>query len=747
MFEPADVLAGLNENQRRAATHQPGPLLVLAGAGTGKTRTLVARAAWLRAQGVPAPRILLLTFTRRAADDMLARVSPRGTRPADRVCGGTFHAVAHQIIRAHAESFSLPPAFSVIDPPDMTDLMDAARAEHGLVGTQRRAPRASVCADIYTRCVNTHAKVSEVIEAQFPWCEDFADQLGSLFRGYVAHKRQHGLVDFDDLLLLWRAALADPAAGPVLRGMFDAVLVDEYQDVNAVQADIVRLLRPDGQGLTCVGDDAQAIYAFRGADPAHLRALAGDYPELTVVRLAANYRSRDAVLRLANVVRPQSPGLELELHAERGPGATPQLVRCHDEATQAREICTRVLAAHEAGVDLHGQAVLMRAAGHSDLLEVELSVRGIPFVKYGGLRFTEAAHVKDFLAAARIVANPADDIAWFRVLRLHEGIGPVHAGRAIQALGLGEPGPAGPAPDGARPGGPSPDRAPRGGTGPDGARLDGPGLDGAQPDGARPDGRGLDGTRHGGTGPDGPGEPGTRLGLPGPLDRWADAAGAIPPRARDAVTATLKALAGAAALERTGDRATAILAALDAPLRDRYPDAGVRLNDLERLADAAASRPSLHDALVELALDPPVSAADLAGPPRLDEDFLVLSTIHSAKGLEWPVVHLLHLVDGAVPSDMALGSPEGLAEERRLFYVAVTRARDQLYLYAPLRMHHHRMAADDRHGYGQLTRFLTPAALAQCETVEATPPQPVVPKIGPLASTIDSALDSLFGPA
>jgi DNA helicase-2/ATP-dependent DNA helicase PcrA len=378
------------------------------------------------------------------------------------------------------------------------------------------------------------------------------------------------------------------------------------------------------------------------------------------------------VLRLANAVRPQSPGLELELHAERGPGATPQLVRCHDEATQAREICTRVLAAHEAGVDLRGQAVLMRAAGHSDLLEVELSVRGIPFVKYGGLRFTEAAHVKDFLAAARIVANPADDIAWFRVLRLHEGIGPVHARRVIDAL---------------------------------------------------------------------------RLADPGALDRVADAVAMVPPRARDAVAATLKALAGAAALERTGDRATAILAALDAPLRDRYPDAGVRLNDLERLADAAASRPSLHDALVELALDPPVSASDLAGPPRLDEDFLVLSTIHSAKGLEWPVVHLLHLVDGAVPSDMALGSPEGLAEERRLFYVAVTRARDQLYLYAPLRMHHHRMSADDRHGYGQLTRFLTPAALAQCETVEATPPQPVVPKIGPLASTIDSALDSLFGPA
>jgi DNA helicase-2/ATP-dependent DNA helicase PcrA len=672
MFEPAGLLDGLNEDQCQAVTHQGGPLLVLAGAGTGKTRTLVARAAWLRAQGVPASRILLLTFTRRAADDMLARVTPAGAAAADRVCGGTFHAVGHQIIRAHAESFSLPPAFSVIDPPDVTDLMDAARAEHGLVGTRRRAPRAATCADIYTRCVNTHATVKQVTTASFPWAVEYEAELGSLFRGYVAHKRQHGLVDFDDLLLLWRAALADPAAGPVLRGMFDAVLVDEYQDVNAVQADIVRLLRPDGQGLTCVGDDAQAIYAFRGADPAHLRELGEHYPDLQVVRLGRNYRSKTAVLTLANTVRPQSPGLELALTSDRGPGSRPQLVRCHDEATQAREICARVLAAHEAGVDLREQAVLMRAAGHSDVLEVELSVRGIPFIKYGGLRFTEAAHVKDFLAAARVVANPADDIAWFRVLRLHEGVGPVHAGRVVDAL---------------------------------------------------------------------------RLPEADPLGRWAEAAAAIPAKYREAVTATLAALAGAAALEKTADRATAILAALDAPLRGRYPDAGVRLNDLERLADAAATRPSLHDALVELALDPPVSASDLAGPPRLDEDYLILSTIHSAKGLEWPVVHLMHLVDGAVPSDMALGSPEGLAEERRLFYVAVTRARDELYLYAPLRMHLHRMSADDRHGYAQLTRFLTPAAQAVCEPVEAIPPEPLLPTIGPLSATVDAALDSLFGPA
>src|SRR5580698_6131296 len=511
------ALAGLNDEQRAAATHQGGPLLILAGAGTGKTGTLVARAAWLREQGVPASRILLLTFTRRAADDMLARARPADAPAAERIWGGTFHAIAHRIIRAHAESFALPPAFSVIDPADVADVLDTLRAEHDLVGTRRRAPRAAACADIYTRCVNTGTPVAKVVAASYPWCADFVAQLGGLFRAYGAHKRAHGLVDFDDLLLLWRAAMADPAAGPALSGLFDAVLVDEYQDVNAVQAEIVRLLRPDGDGLTCVGDDAQAVYGFRGADPEHLRALAGAYPGLTVIRLVRNYRSKDSVLRLANTVRPQSDGLELELTGVRGTGLTPQLVRCYDEATQAREIAAKVLDAHECGRMLREQAVLVRAAHHSDVLEVELTARGIPFVKYGGLRFTEAAHVKDFMAAARIVANPADDLAWFRLLRLHEGIGPAIARRIV---------------------------------------------DGLQP------------------------------ADPRPFERWPAAVDTVPARYRSAVAATLTALAGAADLERTADRAVAILAALADPLKARYPDYTARIADLERLADAASSRPS-----------------------------------------------------------------------------------------------------------------------------------------------------------
>ena len=688
MFDENAVLDGLNEQQRRAATQHGGPLLVLAGAGTGKTRTLVARAAWLHgSQGVPASRILLLTFTRRAASDMLARAAAwfdgslqgiQGIQGTGRICGGTFHAIAHKIIRQHAESFSLPPQFTILDQGDATDLLDVLRPDHGLDGTGQRAPRAAACADIYTRCVNTGRPVSEVVTAGFPWCKPFTAQLAALFRAYTARKRARNLLDFDDLLLLWQAALADPTAGPVLRGMFDAVLVDEYQDVNAVQASIVRLLQPDGKQLTCVGDDAQAIYGFRGADPAHLRQLTADYPGLDIVRLDRNYRSRQGILGLANVIRPSSPGLDLRLSGDRGPGMAPLLVRCHDEATQAREICARVLEAHEDGAALRDQAVLVRAAHHSDMLEIELSARKVPYVKFGGLRFTDTAHVKDFVAAARIIVNPADELAWFRLLRLHEGIGPAHARRILDALN--------------------------------------PGGGGAAP-------------------PDG----------------WAPAVevvGSAPARSRRALTATLGRLADAAQPvaggQIAGGQATAVLALLDPLIRARYPDATARISDLQRLADAAAAQPSLHDVLAELTLDPPVSSSDLAGPPRLDEDYLTISTIHAAKGLEWPIVHLPHLVDGAIPSDMALGDPGGLAEEHRLFYVAVTRARDHLYLYAPQRLHVHRRGRDDRHGFGQLTRFLDDEALAACESVTAAPLVPVLPAVGSLATKVDAALGALW---
>ncbi len=669
MFDHGDILDGLNEQQRRAVTHECGPLLVLAGAGTGKTRTLVARAAWLRdSQGLSPSRILLLTFTRRAASDMLSRAASAGNRPAERICGGTFHAIAHKIIRQHAESFSLPPQFTILDQADTTEILDVLRPDHGLAEVGQRAPRAGTCADIYTRCVNTGRPVSEVVAASFPWCVPFTSELAGLFRAYTVRKRARHLLDFDDLLLLWQAALADRAAGPVLRGMFDAVLVDEYQDVNTVQASIVRLLQPDGKQLTCVGDDAQAIYGFRGADPAHLRQLTADYPGLEIVRLDRNYRSRQGVLDLANVIRPSAPGLGLTLSGDRGPGVPPLLVRCHDEATQAREICARILGSVEDGAALRDQAVLVRTGHHSDILEIELSARKIPYVKFGGLRFTDTAHVRDFLAVARVLANPADDLAWFRLLRLHDGIGPSHAHRVLAIVASGQ------------------DVSPQ---------------------------------------------------------DWPQAAEAAPARSRRTLTVTLGGLA-AAASGPAAAQAEAVLTILDPLVRARYPDATARLADLRRLADAAAAQPTLHDALAELTLDPPVSSSDLAGPPRLDEDYLTISTIHAAKGLEWRIVHVPHLVDGALPSDMALGDPDGLAEEHRLFYVALTRARDHLYLYAPLRLHLHRRGRDDRHGFGQLTRFLDRDALAACDNATVAAPTAVLPALGPISVQVDTALGSLW---
>jgi DNA helicase II / ATP-dependent DNA helicase PcrA len=385
------------------------------------------------------------------------------------------------------------------------------------------------------------------------------------------------------------------------------------------------------------------------------------------------------VLDLANLIRPSAPGLDLTLTGDRGPGVPPLLVRCHDEATQAREICARILESVEDGAALRDQAVLVRTGHHSDILEIELGARKIPYVKFGGLRFTDTAHVRDFLAAARIVANPADDLAWFRLLRLHDGVGPGHARRVLEVL--------------------DPDTS--------GQQL--------------------------------------------PPEDWPQAAEAVPARARPALTVTLGQLAAVAGDRTVGQpaaaQAEAIVTILDPLIRARYPDAAARLADLRRLADAAAAQPSLHDALAELTLDPPVSGSDLAGPPRLDEDYLTISTIHAAKGLEWPVVHVPHLVDGALPSDMALGDPGGLAEEHRLFYVALTRARDHLYLYAPLRLHHHRRGRDDRHGYGQLTRFLHPDALAACDNTAVgpmTPPAPVLPVTGPIRVQVDAALGSLW---
>jgi DNA helicase-2/ATP-dependent DNA helicase PcrA len=642
---------GLNNEQLAAASHRGGPLVIVAGAGTGKTRTLTARVARLLADGVDPARILLLTFTRRAAADMLARAAALcGERRAThRLWGGTFHAVAHRLVSLHADTLGLPAQVSVVDQTDARDLMDLLRHDYGLAGTGQRFPRADTLVDAYSRAVNTGVPARTVIAQQYPWCEPHTPAVLELFRGYTSRKRAGGLLDFDDLLLAWRSLLTDATVGPVLCGRWDHVLVDEYQDVNQVQVDIVRLLRPTGAGLTVVGDDAQAIYGFRGAHAAHLTALAGTFPDTTVLRLERNFRSRQPILDLANLVRPVSDGLAVQLRTDRADecGRRPGLLRCYDAAAEARRVADTVLEAVEAGVRLRDQAVLMRTGHHSDLLEIELTARRVPFVKFGGLKFLEAAHVKDFVAGLRLLDNPADEIAWFRLLRLHDGIGPARARDLLAVLD------------------------------PAGGAVE---------------------TRH------------------------PEAVAATPAMARTKLAATLTGLTAARAQPVTAARAEAILATLRPLLIRRYPDHPARLADLDRLLAAAQAAPTLADYVADLTLDPPASTGDLAGAPGLDEDYLVLSTVHSAKGLEWDRVHVIGLVDGAFPSDMALTGVAGLSEEERLFYVAVTRARDQLTLYTPLRMPHQRHSNGDRHSLAPASRFLTDQALTVLDVSEADPP-------------------------
>ncbi|HYM55718.1 MAG TPA: ATP-dependent helicase [Solirubrobacteraceae bacterium] len=668
----------LNAAQRTAATHAGGPLLILAGAGTGKTTTLCARVAWLLVEGVAAERILLLTFTRRAAREMVQRMrvlAERTVPNAGRVLGGTFHSVAHRMVRLHASSLGLSPGFGVLDAGDGADLLDLVRQEQGHAARRRRFPRAQTMLDIYSRTVNAQTPLAEVLAESFPWCEEHGDALAEVFLAYGARKRALGLLDLDDLLLHWRALAADEAIGGRMADSFDHVLVDEYQDVNGLQVDIVESLRAERRGLTVVGDDFQAIYGFRAASARHILEFPERFTDARTVTLERNYRSTGPILAVANAVSAQDRlGFPKELWTERDGGRPPELVFPRDEAEQAGEVCERVLAAREEGMELRAQAVLFRTGHDSDMLELELARRGIPFVKYGGLRYLEAAHVKDLVAALRLTDNPADEVSWFRLLQLLDGVGPARARRVLDAL-----------------------RAPGGGA------------------------------------PE--------------LSRWPAAAAHVPEDSREHAATVIDALAhaGAGTDANAGAQVERLCAALAPLIRLRYADGAMRIADLDALAAAARGAGSVRDFVSELVLDPPASSADLAGPPHLDEDYLVLSTVHSAKGLEWEAVHLIAAYDGNFPADMSAGSEEGIAEERRLLYVALTRARRRLHVYVPFRYYHRPHGHDDAHGYGKASRFLTDS-VQRLFAVTRTAETPA-PDVGgtPPRRRIEVSVDALFG--
>ena len=627
-------LEELNKAQRKAVCHGDGPLLVVAGAGSGKTRTLAYRVAYLTANGVDPGRILLLTFTRRAAEQMLRRaeaIVSRGGRKNGRVWGGTFHSVASRLLRIYAKSAGLRADFTVMDRGDAEDLMGVVRHKLGLDGREKRFPRKRTCLAIYSSCVNGSQSLSDVVDSHFPWCSEWKKVLKKLFLGYVSRKQENNVLDFDDLLLYLANLLDEEEMADRIGGRFDHVLVDEYQDTNPVQATILRGLRGRNRNIMVVGDDAQSIYSFRGATVDNMFDFPAHFEGTSIVTLEQNYRSVAPILEVTNrLVAEAEEKYSKNLWSTRRSDQRPLLVTCPDEAGQDEYIVKKVLEHYEEGIPLRQQAVLFRAARLSNSLEVELSRRGIPFHKYGGLKFLEAAHIKDLLGFLRIAENPRDEIAWFRVLQLIDGIGPATAAKIFAHVGDHD----------------------------------------------------SDATS---------------------IDSFL-----APPAGRGGIGAFARLFGHLGLHSRGPARDVERVRRTYEPFLERhYENPAPRLHDLENLEQIATRYRSRRRFLVDLQLDPPASTSDLAGPPKKDEDWLVLSTIHSAKGCEWDVVYLIHAADGCLPSDMSTGSDKEIDEERRLAYVAMTRARDFLYVTWPLRYYVGWHPHSDRHGYAQLCRFFS----------------------------------------
>ena len=650
----------LNEAQRAAArfgeraggAFRSGPLLIIAGAGTGKTNTLAHRVAHLVLEGVSPERILLLTFTRRAALEMTRRAQrivgevtaeKAGSAAVKLPWSGTFHSIANRLLRRHSKRVGLEANFSVLDRGDAADLMDLVRHELGLSRAEKRFPRKDTCLAIYSHRVNTQGALAGTLGALFPWCADWEEELTRLYRAYVEKKLAHQALDYDDLLLYWDAMMAEADLAREIGDPFEHVLVDEYQDTNVLQARILKALRPDGSGVTVVGDDAQSIYSFRAATVENILGFPAQYaPAAAVVALEENYRSTQGVLDAANSVIAQGERqYRKTLKARRGRGERPRYVTVADDQGQAGYVVARVLDARERGVLLRRQAVLFRSSHHSDVLELELVRRNIPYVKYGGLKFLEAAHVKDLLSVLRWAENPKNRVAAFRALQLLPGIGPAGAERCcmhLEASGYAW-------------------RALAGFAAPPLAADDWPAFAGLMTSLAVPEG--------------------PWQGQVGRVREWFE------PH-----------------LERI------------------YDSAQVRAGDLVQLERIAHQFATREQFLTELALDPPRASGDLSGAPLLDEDYLVLSTIHSAKGQEWDAVYLLNVADGNFPSEFSTGRPELIEEERRLLYVAMTRAKQDLHLIAPLKYYLTQQSrAGDAHVYGAKSRFMSRAVMACLEPV------------------------------
>lgn len=641
---PRDFSSELNPEQAAAATHGDGPLLIIAGAGTGKTRTLVYRVAHLIERGVAAERILLLTFTRRAAQEMLSRAERLVGSNSKRVHGGTFHATAHRLLRRYGQAAGLPKDFTIMDQGDAADLMQLSRAQLGYAAKSKRFPKKETLQYVYSRHINTGISIEDIIRDDYPQFIDYIEDFGKIYADYTRRKQERNLVDYDDLLLFWALLLeASPELGKKISGLYDHILVDEYQDTNVLQARILAGMCKAHRNLTVVGDDAQSIYSFRGANFRNILDFPMQFPGATVVALEQNYRSTQPILSVTNsVISRAAERFTKNLWTQRIGGEQPWLVAARDEQQQTQFVVDRILELHEEGTRLSEIAVLFRAGYMSADLEIELTNRKIPFEKWGGLKFLEAAHVKDVLAFLRILENPRDEVSWYRLLLLLPGIGDATARAAIDAMAAAA----------------------------------------------------WESTAFGRYNP--------------------------PPRAKAAHAALVNLLDG---LRSGAPQDQAQVAAdiarvrllYDNILRERYDRVEPRLADLDQLQIIAAGYPDRATFLSALALEPPQATQDLAGGSKEEDDCLVLSTAHSAKGKEWDAVFVIWAVDGWFPSARCLNNDEETEEERRLMYVALTRARNHLSVTYPLNAYSTRRSAN--YSLDQLCRFIDRGVRDQMQRV------------------------------
>jgi DNA helicase-2/ATP-dependent DNA helicase PcrA len=599
----------LNASQYEAITATEGPLLVIAGAGSGKTRTLTYRVARLVEAGVPPSAILLLTFTRKAASQMLERATELLDSRCGKVAGGTFHSFGNSILRKYASHMGLNPGFAIMDRVDAEAAIGILRQETDAGHKQRSFPRKHTLANIFSRAVNKMTTIEDVVYDDYSHLASHLEAIVSIFQAYQRHKGDHQLLDFDDLLVYLQQLLkTHPEIRARLSSSYRYIMVDEYQDTNKIQAEILYLLTDIHQNIMVVGDDSQSIYAFRGANFRNIMAFPNMFPGTRIITLEENYRSVQPILSLTNVIIDQATEkYSKTLFTQRSGGSTPVLVSARDENSQSLFVVRKIQQLIDQGVALNQIAVLFRAGFHSFDLEIELNREQLPFIKVGGFRFVESAHIKDVLAHLRVISNPHDRINWYRILLLVNKIGPTTARKVFEAV------------------------------------------------------------QHAGSG---------YTGL----------------LAVKATTAALKGLNQLKALFSEIDSFPMSVAQMGQAviryylpiLKERHDDHPKREKDLEQLLAIMERYGSLEQFLTDMALEPPnVSVGDTFSTETATKDRLVLSTVHSAKGLEWHTVFIIWALDGRFPSAQSMYKEEDLEEELRLMYVAATRAREKLYFTYP----------------------------------------------------------------